>query len=267
MTLNEMIRRCVEFAYGEDLAAQKHYVGVVVGELRGMNVDVIEKARGFFVPNNDYVKNVVGLEALAYDYGFYSHDGICLWNNTLVFPVSSIAGEYVGLAAFDPLNYSEAHSTLNFELGYYRYSRKDIYSHSYYFYGIPGVYEKAYKDGYVILTDGIFDTLSFASYGYNAVAALGSSISMQMLTQLNFIKKVIVAMDNDQAGLKMYRYLCKYLRNVCCLVQGETKDADDILKSGLSVKYRRKLDEIIESSVPLDKVLFTKRKFQKEQLV
>jgi len=256
----------VEYAKKTDREAQEYYINVIIKDLRGMDSAIVWEADGFFVPNNDYFVEILGPVALEYDSGFYSKDGVCLWDNTLVLPIPDVFGEYVGLAAFDPINYATAHESNKYEFSYYKYSRKDIYPHRYYFYGLKGTFDKAYEDGYLVLTDGVFDTLSFASRGYNAWAVLSSSVSEQMLAQLRFIKKVIVAMDNDAAGLKMYKYLSRRLNNVCCLIQGKTKDADEILKTEYSKRYLSKLDDIISFPFPIDGICSIRSRFDSVSL-
>ena len=263
MNLSGLINKCVEYAHGEDRESQEFFLTKAVGELRGMDISVLWDAGAFFVPNNDYLENVLGSAVLDYENGFYSRDGECLWDNCVVLPIPDVFGEFVGLAAFDPINYELAHQTNNYEFSYYKYTRKDVYRHRYYFYGLKGTFDRAFEDGYVVLTDGVFDTLSFASLGYNAWAALGSGISEQMLAQLRFIRRVIVAMDNDAAGVKMYRFLSRRLDSVCCLLQGDFKDADEMLKSKYSKKYLGVLDEMIASPFTLDGSCFTRDSFHR----
>jgi DNA primase len=77
----------------------------------------------------------------------------------------------------------------------------EIFTKSQYFYGMD--YLDKSKD-YIILTEGVFDVILPQQYGVsNTICALGTSLSdyqINVLAKLN--KKVIVAYDSDEKGLK-----------------------------------------------------------------
>ena len=164
----------------------------------------------------------------------------------------SITDEVVGMIGFDPFKYLEAHEKKDWSITYYSYSLSKIFDKSHYFYSAPGIFEKAIDDGYIVITDGIFDCLSLTALGYNVAALLGSLVSDAIAAQLRFVKKVIVAMDNDEAGLKLYRSLIKVHPGTCWIKQGQVKDADDILKTDLRERYLKVLDEAIKCELPLN---------------
>lgn len=99
-------------------------------------------------------------------------------------------------------------------MNYYRYSSKNIMQKGKYLYMLPGTFEKAYNDGYLCVTDGLFDTLHLEHFGYNAGALSGSSLTIEMLAQMRVIKKVIIMSDNDSAGLKLE----ERMKNICIIV-------------------------------------------------
>ena len=164
----------------------------------------------------------------------------------MVFPITDLAGNVVGLAGYNPHNYLQAKETGDKSLNYYGYSNKDLFVKGNYLYCLDGVYKKALAQGYLIITDGLFDCLSLSSYGYLAAALLGSNVNEQVLAQLTFIDRIILAHDNDEAGLRLARFLTKKLNNVVCVKQKYTKDVDDLLKTSYKDNYLAMLDNIIQ---------------------
>lgn len=240
---NDIVTKIVEFVYGNDMESQRFYIEKICNDVRKMNPDIIYKAKGFYVPNQSYLINILGEDAFERDYGLYVNDD-CIWQNKLVLPITNLIGNYVGFVGFDPFNYLASHEGK--EIGqYYSYSLKNVFNKSYYLYCLPTTYEQAINNGYLIITDGIFDTLSFAQNNYLAAALLGSTLSEQILAQLRFIKKLIVAVDNDSAGSKLVDKLKIHHDNVFVLKQAQYKDADDILKSKYKKRYLQKLDVLI----------------------
>lgn len=241
MIFDQIVATGIRNVYRYDLESQKHFINTICDTVRNMPSDIIYKAEGFFVPNGEYLVNFFGPEVNSSDFDFYNYEGECLWQGRLVFPLKDAVGTVKGLVGFDPFKYLEAHETNNWALGYYSYSTKKIFHKGAYFYCVEGTYKKALEDGYIILTDGVFDTLAFAACNLNSAAALGSVVTQEMAAQLRFIKKVLVAVDNDDAGIKFYNHLSKYLNNVVFVGQSLFKDADDVLKSEYKELY---LEEI-----------------------
>ena len=88
--------------------------------------------------------------------------------------------------------------------------------------------------------------MSLSSYGYLAAALLGSNVSEQVLAQLTFVDRIILAYDNDEAGLRLARFLTKKLNNVVCVKQKYTKDVDDLLKTSYKDNYLEMLNNVIQ---------------------
>ena len=79
-----------------------------------------------------------------------------------------------------------------------------------------------------------------------AAALLGSNVSEQVLAQLTFVDRIILAYDNDEAGLRLARFLTKKLNNVVCVKQKYTKDVDDLLKTSYKDNYLEMLNNVIQ---------------------
>lgn len=102
---------------------------------------------------------------------------------------------------------------------------------------------KAIEDEYLIVVDGLFDAISLSYFGYNVASFMGSTVTPERIMQLRFIKNVLVASDNDKAGMTLYGDLKKVLNNVEFLPHAKTKDIDELLKSSGAEEFRRDLNQ------------------------
>lgn len=245
---SQVITKGLAKIHKTDQAAQDKFIEIICKDVRNMQPDIIHQANAFYVPNDQYMIYMFGDLITNTKYDCYKSDGTCRWLNNLVFPITNLAGIIVGLAGYNAHNYLQAKETGDKSLNYYGYSNKELFVKGNYLYCLDGVYKKALEDGYLVLTDGLFDCLSLSSYGYLAAALLGSNVSDQVLAQLTFIDKIILAHDNDEAGLHLASYLTKKLNNVICIKQKYTKDVDDVLKTSHRDDYLAILDSLIEKN-------------------
>lgn len=250
MNFGDMIKEGIIRIYQEDKESLKYYVDMICSDVRDMESDVLYRAGAFFVANDTYMGEWFGKGITNPEYEVYRVDGSCMWLHNLVLPVVDAVGEVVGLAGFNPFRYLEAHQTNNWMLNYYMYSSKHIFDKSRFLYSLPDTLRKGLQDGYLVVTDGIFDTLSLSACGINAVALLGSFLSPQVAAILRFYDRVLLAMDNDDAGLKLYRRLSTVLDNVILVKQGWAKDVDDVLKSQHRNLYLSGIRKILKTSMP-----------------
>lgn len=239
MRFHDIARRGIDNIYSKDLESQEKFLTTVCRTVRKMDsINSLLKAEAFFVPNQDYMKVYFGVEALDTEYDMYSWDGVCLWDNYIVFPIKNIVGTIVGFAGFDPINKAKVQSGMDVDHpSYYRYSNSSVFNRGKYIYSLHGVYERAVKDGYIVLVDGIFDMLSLSDEGFNVGSLLGSQITDEVLFQLRFIDCLFVAEDNDTAGRQLYTELKRRHPNVKYIRQNSHKDVDDILKSEYKEEY------------------------------
>ena len=62
-------------------------------------------------------------------------------------------------------------------------------------------YSEKFNSNYSwVITEGIYDAMSFAKAGYCAIATLGNPLTEAKIKQLKEIKEVILCFDNDDAG-------------------------------------------------------------------
>lgn len=251
MNVNEISKSGIECIYEKDRKSQEYYINTICHDVRNMNPNIIWKADGIFIPNNDYLRYYFGEESTNPEYNFYDIYGECIWVNKLMFPIINVVDEIVGFVGFDPFRYLEVHETNNALLNYYTYSTKNVMRKGDYLFCLAGTYKKALRDGYLIVTDGVFDSLSIAGEGFNSAALLGSTVTDAIAAQLRFIDRVIVPVDNDEAGIKLFEKLSVIHPNVIFVKQGKLKDADDILKTQFREKYVDGLMRAVKSSLPL----------------
>lgn len=221
----------------EDELSQSHYLSIIGEETRNLPLEIFKKFGAFFVPNNDYLKRYFGNEVTRLDYELYDSNGICSLNNCIVFPCYTLTNRIAGWIAYNPLVKLQSIQENNFMLNYYSYPSKYIFNKKDYLFILPDVYKKALKDGYLILVDGVFDCISFCYYDLNAASLLGSYLNINLAFYLKFIDKIFVAIDNDEAGLRMLRAVQNFIPHAKVIRQGYRKDADDLLKTEFRDKY------------------------------
>lgn len=247
---HDVISAGIKRIYEEDLTQQEYNLDFICSNARGMPSGVLKQSGAFFVPNDKYMLEFFGSGVMLPELDCYS-GAECIWNNYLVVPVRDVSDTIVGLAGFNPFMYLEAKETQNWSITYYRYTNKSIFHKGRYLFGIPGAFLKAKHDGYCVLLDGFFDTLNSAQNGFNALGVLGSDVTPEIAAQLRFIKKTIVLVDNDEAGLRLFNQLHKYNPKITyCFKQGRVKDADDSFKSDFANEYATQLRDFIENGNP-----------------
>lgn len=227
----------VKRIWDEDAFSQSYYLSIIGEETRSLPLEIFQRFNAFFVPNNNYLKKFFGNEVTRLDYEIYDSNNNCYLNNCIVFPCYTLSKRIIGWVAYNPLVRVQALQENNFMVNYYSYPSKYIFNKKEYLFVLPDIYKKAMQDGYMILVDGVFDCLSFCYYGLNAASLLGSYLNVNLAFYLKFIEKIFVAIDNDEAGLRMLHAVQRFIPHAKVIKQGYKKDADDILKTELREKY------------------------------
>lgn len=235
MTLDGIFTEGYKKLVGELKDDQEKYLRVIA-EAREMPVEWIEKAEGIFIPNNDFMYFLFGQEILQFD---CYRNGQCIWDNALIFPVRGADDRVAGFAGFFPFKYVE-HEAGEY---YYSYSSTAVFQKGRFLYMPNSSITKAIEDEYLIVVDGLFDAISLSYFGYNVASFMGSTVTPERVMQLRFVKNVLVASDNDKAGMTLYGDLKKVLNNVEFLPHAKTKDIDELLKSSGAEEFRRDLNQ------------------------
>ena len=252
---SQMIKDGMKRIREEDAFSQDNFIEVICEKVRHMNTKVIYDFDGFFVPNDDYMKHFFGPLILERSLDCYNEFGQCFWLGYLVFPIYNQINEVVGLVGFNPVNKARAIEENDWSLQYYRHSGKSLFDKGKHIFMRKGTFEKALEDGYIVLSDGVFDTVSLTEAGINSGALLGSYISEELIAMLTFVDRVYLAVDNDEAGEKLLNQLKKRLPQAMAIRQGKFKDADDVLQSKYSEKYLLKIKQHTKLKVKYDLVI------------
>lgn len=247
MSFTEIVTAGIDRIYEEDLDSQKHWLSTICRFIRGRDeITPLLEAKAFVVPNNNYMIEKFGPKCQDPKMDMYSWDGTCIWDNFLVMPIPNVAGDFIGFVGFDPLVKANERDGVTL-VGHskYRYSNSNVFTRGRYVYFLRGVYEKAIRDGYVVLSDGNFDMLYMHHEGINAGSMLGSLVTEQILFQLSFIEHIFVVEDGDVAGRELFEKLSSGRKNVHSIRQNVRGDADDVLKS----VYRERYVELIRNAI------------------
>lgn len=229
-----MLEAGIKRIYEEDFENQKHFIDVICEKVReGMNPQILFDVNAFFVPNKDYMKQFFGPEITLSNWDCYDVFGDCKWTGHLLVPIRDIDGKVRGFSGYNPavtLEKKNDNSDRVFEkMSKYKESAKTLLDKSRFFL-CPLGFKKAMEDGYIILVDGFFDSLSVAGVGYNSMALLGSSLTDEIKFCLSFIDRIYVAYDNDLAGDKLYKTIKRSFPNCFYIKQSKCKDIDEFSK-------------------------------------
>lgn len=246
------IEHLIDLIYSEDIDSQIHYLNVL-SEIRRIDVKYMMSLKAFFVPNEKYLLEIMGSDALNSSYDLYNSNGYCKWVGYLMIPVRDCKNKIISFTGWCPFSKSlkdlnkedyEKYEHLKFK---YQDSSSKVFDKSKHLF-IPNGYRKMLEDDYLILTDGVFDCLDFASMGFSAGCNLGSYVSDEILFIMSLPSKRFVAYDNDEAGLKFYNSV-KKIKNTTCIIQSKFKDFDDFIRNNNESIVKKKILEGVNSKI------------------
>lgn len=241
-------KKIYERVMAEDSESQRHFLKTIAEE-RGVEYGNLSPFKALFVPNDDFLKGY-DPTVVEQNAGMYTEEGYCLWTGRLLFPIMDVVDDVKGFASFDPFVYADVH---NGESGnYYAYSSSALMNKKQFMLGASGVYKKAYEEGYLCITDGVFDTVSLTNAGFNAMALMGSSLTPEILFQLRFIKHVILVQDNDNAGVLLGTKLLRVHKGGKIFKQKYAKDFDGAIKAGFAKEVIFELQTFLQKSCCID---------------
>lgn len=188
-------------------------------ELRKIPVEELRKREFIYIPNDIYMLHYFGSEIADYRYGVYSNDR-CNMYKRLVYPIKGFNGSVVALGGW--ANDSDYK---------YVYSPDTLWDKTRYLYISPEEFRSALDDDYLILIDGIFDSINLNRLGLHAASLMGSNFSSWHRQYIKMFKYIIVIPDNDSAGVNLVRKIKRYRKDAIALWQGEYKDIDDYIKN------------------------------------
>lgn len=256
MIFADVVTPGIDRIYEEDLEAQMHMMRTALDITRGRSdLAPLIEAKAFFVPNEGYMRKFFGDLCVDPQYDIYDYNGLCNWTNFIVMPITDLANQIVGFVGYDvvgKINVIDKVIT-DADYGKYRYSSSTVFKRSHYIFMLPGVYQKALKDGYIILMDGNFDMLYLHHEGYNTASLLGSNVTPEILFLLSFIENIYVAEDMDVAGRQLYEKIQMNRPDVKYIRKNADWDVDEVLKSSRSQEFISLVDKAITQRLSVAK--------------
>lgn len=268
----------LEKIYSECFDEQEHFINTICENVRGRKLDILFDLKAFYVPNDDFMLNHFGPSITSNNFDCYDYLGACKWKYHLVLPIRDVMGNVVGFSGYNPyvglaknekkneetssepsisdsnvFNEPSKEEKINITtMSRYKESSAVVMDKSKYFICPLGL-RKAIDDGYIILVDGFFDSISLAQEGYNSMSILGSRMSEYVRFCLSLVKVVYVAYDNDGAGKKLYNSTKQVHNNVHSIVQSKCKDIDSFIKEYPS-EFREGMKQI-NTRIPMSFML------------
>jgi 5S rRNA maturation endonuclease (ribonuclease M5) len=209
----------------------------ILKNIRNMNSDCVTdmfnylKALGaFYVPYDNYMIEHFGSDITDLKYKIYQRE-LCKYTFRFAIPIHLLDGSTVGFIGYTNENDFDADGILI----KYLYPPKSVLEKNKYMFIEPQEYLTAINDGYICVVDGIFDKISLASQGINAVSLCGSSYTQFHKMYLSLIKKIIIIADNDDAGNSLAYTIRQNRRDAVRIYQSRTKDIDSFMHDKESI--------------------------------
>lgn len=251
--IRDVLTKGFDICYdGKDDEVQNHYLGIIADGVRNIPLDYIKDMRGIFVPNHEYLTYTFTDFIKSSESGIYFSSGDCKFAGCIIFPIYNIMGEVCGITSFNPYNklkskeLKESGEVSPIPLYVYKESDTDGFDKSKYIFGRKNMYERALKEGYIVLVDGVFDSISMNGNNINTGALLGSNLSNDLKAILKLIDRVYILYDNDNAGVSLFNRL-KTSINAIPVTQNGFKDVDELLKSKYSENFLNEFRVYLDS--------------------
>lgn len=200
-----------------------------------------EELHSVFVPNNEYLRYFMPPECEEPSFGLYSN-GECLWVGHMILPLLDVMGVPRGIVSFNPFVYLDVHNGLTGN--YYSYSSKDVCSKGNFLYTPSNPFK--HLDDPLIIVDGVFDAITtYEIMKCNVGALLGSTVTPLMITLMRLFPKIILAMDNDEAGVRVRDKLKQASLPIEVIYFNEFKDIDEALKSDKTALVQKEISKYL----------------------
>lgn len=212
--------------YTEDIEFQKQLIEAYAIE-REIDYQVLLNRNLFYVPNDEYLIQFFGIDVAYPSEGLYEMNE-CKIYKRIAIPIPGFNGEYISLCGYDNGNeLSEGEGLIK-----YLYQPKSAIDKGKLLFIERDKYIKAYNEGYIFITDGLFDQIRLDALGYNIVSLCGSTLTPFQKLALSKIKNKVLIQDRDKAGEKLFKTLKEWDSTATrILVPQEYKDADNFLRT------------------------------------
>lgn len=188
-------------------------------KIRRMPIDIVKESDIFYI--GDATEMLLpSYLGMVEDFGVISPTNKKpIFHNRYVIPIKDMDGKVINLVGYS----KDADERYVYGTARY-YRRRDT------LYGLENI-NLAYDYGYIILTEGITDTIRVRSLGYkNTFANCGTHGSPSIMRQLNRCKHGVIAIpDRDSAGQRALSKW-KFNRSITLYVYIKYKDIDEMCK-------------------------------------
>lgn len=246
-----MLKSGIEHIYNTDYDFQYRVIKAILKEVRHIeDNDILEatltnlmKSGAFYVIDDKYMITHFGQSITDSKYGIYYND-ICKYALRLVLPMILFDGTIGGLIGYTNKNDIDPEDNSFIK---YLYPNRIVLNKKRYLYIKPEEYRKAYEEQYICIVDGLFDQHALEINGYNACSLCGSAVTEYHKLYLTPIKHIVIIADNDPAGRKFANSIRKMFPRSIEILQKNTSDIDDFLKTKQDIKKFNDLMCLIKS--------------------
>lgn len=126
------------------------------------------------------------------DLALFTSKGDFMLSDRYIFPVKDMVGNIVALIGWKEGNYKSKYLT----------TPSKFFSKNTMFFGLEQISQTGLNRNYFV-TEGIFDSLSLRSLGFNAIAQMGSIASRNKQVLYTLFKRLIAISDMDSVGRKV----------------------------------------------------------------
>lgn len=230
--IGDFLEQGIRHVWTEDSAYQREVLQQVFQQVRHMPNEMIEvyldvcQRNGIFANFQEwYLVDLYGEDIYSQEFGLYTSNQIDKYSNRILIPLRFLNDEICGFIGYSPLA-----SNSDGTCPKYIYPNAAVIQKAMIMYCTTGGYVKAIRDGYVCITDGLFDAITLNALGINALSLCGSALTKYHKLFLSKIQHKIVIPDNDAAGTKLLELLQHNCSNVSAIYRESSKDIDDYLK-------------------------------------
>lgn len=186
------------YKYLVNCSYEKYSVLVNICQLREYDLEsnmfsTLNEAGFIFIDPDNFDESLIQKFKWSADLGLLNSEGKFLLNGRFIFPVKDMLGNIIALIGWYP------------DEKKYITTPSKFFSKECLFYGMEQLNKTGLGKNYFI-TEGIFDSLSIRSLGFNCVAMMGITSSMYKQVMYGLFKRVIAIPDADGEGRDVIKY-------------------------------------------------------------
>lgn len=209
-----------------------------------LNLSSLKEKDIFLMDTREFIPSSIPQEYFSYPFGMFRLNKTSYFANRLVYPVRDVQGNVMGLCGWDPVDLPKYLDSKNYG---YNAKKNCMYGME----ELPAYYTSKEP---VFITEGIVCTNFLRSESLQALALLGSTLSPYVCEIIKrFGDRAVFLMDNDGAGLSVYKTAKYRVPKSQCYVSLVAKDMDDTRIAEGGIYKEPLLKELREISNPFAK--------------